>query len=55
MGGTLYYTIYDELLELNPETWEEEVKESYEITFLQNRLPELSSKKIKKEEKQKQK
>jgi len=47
MGSTLYYTIYDELLELNPETWEEEVKESYEIIYLQNRLPERSSKKSK--------
>jgi len=47
MEGTLYYTIYNELLELNPENREEEVKESYEITCLQNRLPELSSKKSK--------
>jgi len=51
MGGTLYYTIYNELLEPNPENWEEEVRESYEIIYLQNRLPELSSKKSKKEEK----
>jgi len=41
-------TIYDELLELNPENRKEEVKESYEITCLQNRLPEQSSKKSKK-------
>jgi prepilin-type N-terminal cleavage/methylation domain-containing protein len=49
MRNTLYHTIYDELLELNPENRKEEVKESYEITCLQNRLPEPSSKKTKKE------
>jgi len=54
MEGTLYYTIYDELLELNPENREEEVKESYEIIYLQNRLPERSSKKSKKEGKNKE-
>jgi type IV pilus assembly protein PilA len=53
MRSTLYYTIYNELLEPNPENRKEEVKASYEITCLQNRLPERSSKKSKKEEKQK--
>jgi hypothetical protein len=48
MKNTLYHTIYDELLELNPENRKEEVKESYEIACLQNRLPEPSSKKNKK-------
>jgi len=48
MRSTLYYIIYDELLELNPENRKGEVKESYEITYLQNRLPERSSKKSKK-------
>jgi hypothetical protein len=45
-------TIYDELLELNPENRKEEVKESYEIVCLQNRLPEQSSKTIKKVKKE---
>jgi hypothetical protein len=49
MRSTLYYTMYDELLELHPENRKEEVKESYVITCLQNRLLERSSKKSKKE------
>jgi len=41
----LYYTLYNELLELNPEK-PKEVKEEQTVIYLYSRRLELSSKKI---------
>jgi hypothetical protein len=43
----LYYTLYNELLELNPEK-PKEVKEAQRIIYLSNSLLELNPEKIKK-------
>jgi hypothetical protein len=45
MRTVLHYTLYNELLELNPEK-PKEVKEEQRIIYLSNSLLELSSQKI---------